>query len=45
MSRNLFWQNDTTFTPTLGRIIRWGASGPDGPVNYFAIPIKIYGLK
>ena len=45
MARHLAWVNNTTFAPTLGRIIRWGTSGSDEPVNYFVIPVKIYGIK
>ena len=44
MSRLLVRKSDTTYTPQLGMIIRWGGQ-PESGQNYFMIPREIYGIK
>ena len=44
MSRHLNWINNTTYAPALGQIARWGGQ-PESGVNYFVIPVEIYGIK
>lgn len=47
MQRNLTRNSDTSFTPTLGKIARWGSTsgGEATGQTYFIYPIAIYGIS
>lgn len=45
MQRSLIRNSDISFTPTLGRIERWGSSSGAAEQKHFCVPRQIYGIK